>query len=183
MYCGRIFLYHTGGVNGYSSYTGFMPEENTGIVILTNKRRTYLRFAIAFDIYTRLMNLEEISWYEIMKKEEKKENDKAKKEKEKKQEKRKKNTTPSHPLKDYTGKFYHPAYGELIIGKKKNCLILNYNNHSIPLIHYHYDIFNLLDERVYENMTLKFITDIMGKIQKISVDIEETVEGFIFTRI
>jgi len=183
MYCNRIFLYHTGGVDGYSSYTGFMPEENTGIVILTNKRRTYLRFAIAFDIYTRIMSCKEISWYEIMKKEEKKENEKAQKEKEKKHKNRKKNTTPSHPLKDYRGKFHHPAYGELIIEKKKNCLFLNYNNHSIPLIQYHYDIFNPADESVYENITLKFITDITGKIQKISVDMEETVESVIFTRI
>ena len=180
MYRGRIFLHHTGGVDGYSSYTGFMPEDNMGLVILTNKRRAFLRFAIALNIYDQLLGFEKLPWNERMKKGEEK--DRAEEEKNKQNKDKKAGTKPSHRLREYGGTFNHPAYGNIKITEKEDKLYINYNKVTAELIHYHYDTFEVEEGNIYENIKLNFLMDRAGEIKKISIDFEESVKDIRFIK-
>ena len=52
-------------------------------------------------------------------------------------------TKPSHALKDYTGVYEHPGYGEIKIELKDGVLQALFNSFVMPLKHYHYNIFEM----------------------------------------
>jgi hypothetical protein len=54
-YHGRLLVQHTGGMDGMYSYTGFMPEENIGVIVLSNRDNHSLIRAIPNHIYDALL--------------------------------------------------------------------------------------------------------------------------------
>ena len=51
---GHLQLWHNGGTGGFSSFTGFDPEKNVGVVILSNTRRSLDR--AAFELLRTLQS-------------------------------------------------------------------------------------------------------------------------------
>jgi CubicO group peptidase (beta-lactamase class C family) len=61
-YRGHLLLYHSGGIDGFISWVSFMPNDNIGVVILTNNDSNPLPTIIGYNAYDRLLGLEPISW-------------------------------------------------------------------------------------------------------------------------
>lgn len=139
-YRGYKMIHHSGGIDGFSAFASFMPNENIGIVVLTNTTSSLFPMYITNHIYDTLLGLEEIDWHT-----------RAVKDTEKLKEmmqtmnewfpKQVENTTLSHPLKDYVGTFEHPAYETLEVYKRNEQLYARFMEMDIPLQHHHYDMF------------------------------------------
>jgi CubicO group peptidase (beta-lactamase class C family) len=184
-YRGHTVLHHGGNIDGFSAMVSFMPRDNIGLVILTNLNGTLLPYAVMFNIYDRLLGLDQKPWSprfkEIIDKM-KAEGEKAKKEADKD---RQLNTKPTHPIDDYAGDYAHPAYGTVSVTKEGDGLKAKYNGKDFILSHYHYDVFDLKDPQEPEGGGVKvtFGLDIKGNVMSAAVQLEPTVKELIFIRL
>ena len=183
-YRGHRLVHHGGNIDGFSALVSFMPDDNLGVVLLTNMNSTFSTFPVLLNAYDRLLGLEELELNDkflsiIAKMEEA-----GEKGKEKSEERRRKDTSPSHPLAEYAGKYEHPGYGpytvELVDGK----LTGKYNSLAFNLKHYHFDIFEAVNtEEEQMSMKLSFLTDYEGNISSISAPLEPSVKDIVFSRV
>jgi CubicO group peptidase (beta-lactamase class C family) len=181
-YRGHLRLAHGGGIDGFTAQVVLLPRDNIGMVILTNRGGSALPPIISNNVADRLLGLDQVDWNSRVKKqveEGKQEAEKAKKEKDKD---RKLNTKPSHPLEDYAGDYEHPGYGVISIVKKGDQMTAEYN--SIPFVasHYHYDVFEIINEMMDESFKVSFFMDLKGNIRSLSIQMEEAVEPLVFTK-
>jgi len=182
-YRGHLKLQHGGGIDGFTALVTFMPRDNIGIVILTNKSGTPLTSIIAKNVYDRLLGLKQIDWNKRIKSDvdkAKEEAEKAKKEEDKDQ---KLNTKPSHPLEDYAGDYEHPGYGIISVKKEGDLLKAEYNSIPFTLKHYHYDVFEFNNEFLDMSTKVSFFTDLKGNIGSLAIQLEEAVKESMFTRL
>lgn len=144
-YRGRKVVSHGGGLDGMISQTAMMPEENLGLVVLTNSEtgvNTILQNKI-FDVFTdapkRDWSAERL--------------ERAKQNKAKETEADAKlvaarvaNTKPSLPLKNYAGNYVDQLYGDATIAEENGKLVLRFvqsPNFVADLEHWHYDTFQI----------------------------------------
>ncbi len=181
-YRGHNLVHHGGNIDGFSALTTLLPQDNIGMVILTNLNVTPLPIILAYHVCDRLLGLDEVPWNERIKEKVAQSKEADKKAQEKTSSKRKPGTQPSHPLEDYTGDFEHPAYGILSVEINGNHLIAKYNLIEFELQHYHYDIFEIKFEPIQFSGLVSFFTDTQGNISSLSVPLEPAVKPLLFTR-
>ncbi|MBN2409078.1 MAG: serine hydrolase [Candidatus Aminicenantes bacterium] len=184
-YRGHTLLHHGGNIDGFSAMVSFMPRDNMGLVVLTNLNGNLLPYAVMFNIYDRLLGLDQKPWSarfkEIIDKM-KAEGEKTKKEADKD---RQLNTKPSHPLEDYAGEYAHPGYGTLSVTKEGDNLKARYNGKDFGLSHYHYDVFEFKDlfEGEGRGTKVTFGLDIKGNVMTATVQLEPAVKDIVFSRL
>ena len=112
-YRGHQMILHDGGIDGYSALTAFLPNNNIGIVVLTNKNSTPLPRMIAFNLFDRALGLDEVDWsgrfwedYERAKSQE---------EEQQAQICESNHQQASRALLEYEGTYTHPGYGDIFI--------------------------------------------------------------------
>lgn len=176
-------IHHSGGIDGFSCLTSFMPEDNVGMVVLTNLNNTPLPPVLTYNAYDRLLGLDPIAWNDRFRKDADEIKVGAEKEKEKTITVRRPGTQPSHPLNDYAGDFEHPAYGILSVEVKGDALQATYHSMTFSLEHYHYDIFELFWELFDARMKVSFFTDVKGTISRLSAPLEPAVADITFNRL
>jgi CubicO group peptidase (beta-lactamase class C family) len=118
---GRLLVWNTGGMDGMSSSVGLLPEENLGIIVLTNGGRTSLPEALVawlLDVYTG----------------------KARKTQE---EARVRDTKPTLPLARYAGTYAQPLLGELTVAEQKGRLVVRLAGWEGEAEHWHLDTFRV----------------------------------------
>jgi CubicO group peptidase (beta-lactamase class C family) len=182
-YRGHLLLEHGGGIDGFTALVAFMPRDNVGAVILTNRDGTALTSVVLYNIIDRMLNLSEIDWNKRIKEQLDKAKAEAEKAKKEADKDRKLNTKPSHPLEEYAGEYEHPAYGSIAIVKEGDQLKGKYNSMALVLNHYHYDIFEASNEFSDQKSKLTFSTDLKGNIMSVSVQLEPAVKDIVFTRV
>jgi len=183
-YRGPKLIHHGGNIDGFSSLISFMPDEDMGVVVLTNQNSSMLPFLLTFTLYDRLLGLSPIDWHQRMLDIVKKGEEAEKKGEQKNEELRHKDTKPSHALEAYTGEYVHPGYGPFKVTLKDGELKGLVNALELDMPHYHYDTFSGKTEAL-EGMELKisFTTDADGNIASLSLPIEPNVKDIVFTRV
>ncbi len=181
-YRGHLMVSHGGGIDGFTASVNFMPRDNIGMVIFTNMSGTPLPGIVAYNAYDRLLGLDQIPWNKRIKDQRDKAKEEAEKAKKEKGKDRKLNTKPSHPLRDYAGDYEHPGYGVLAIKKEGDRLKGVFNSISFDMKHYHYDIFEMSNENFDMTEKASFFTDNKGNISSLSVQLEDSVEAIVFTK-
>lgn len=181
-YRGHLMLSHGGGIDGFTASVNFMPRDNIGMVIFTNMSGTPLPSIVAYNAYDRLLGLDQIPWNKRIKDQRDKAKEEAEKAKKEKDKDRKLNTKPSHPLGDYAGDYEHPGYGVVAMKKEGDRLKGVFNSISFDVKHYHYDIFEMSNEFLDMTQKVSFFTDNKGNISSLSVQLEESVEAIVFTK-
>ncbi len=182
-YRGQNLIHHGGHIDGFSALASFMPQRGIGVVVLTNLGGHLLPTIVTYNVYDRLLGLDEVSWRQRIKEEVDKLVEAAAKAKEKSATDRQLETHPSHRLEDYTGEFVHPGYGVIAIVMKDDRLEVTYSSMPFPLEHYHYDIFEMTYELFDMRMKVSFFTDVKGNISRLSIPMEPAVEEAVFARI
>lgn len=183
-YRGRTLIRHGGNIDGFSSQTAFLPEDQIGVVVLTNHNSGPVQSVVAYYVIDCLLGLGPIDWNERSQQEYLQ----GKAEKEQRRQARKtakiENTAPSHALGDYTGVFEHPGYGPVTITCEGEALKMHYNELSFTLHHYHYDSFEIHSENFDPNADVMctFTTDSQGRIATCFMQLEETLPALCFTR-
>lgn len=182
-YRGQLMVSHGGNIDGFSAMVGLMPLKKTGIVILTNKNATPITRIVRNKVFDQLAGLSEVDWNKKGLKKYKEFLESQKKAKKvKKKENRITGTKPSHKLKDYAGKFNHPAYGKMLFTLKDNKLRLRFHSFDVVLKHYHYDVFEVA-ESTLKGVKLVFATNAQGKIHQVSSELQSGVDPIEFKRV
>ncbi|MFX1604696.1 MAG: serine hydrolase [Promethearchaeota archaeon] len=183
VYRGFSRALHSGATDGSSTQLYFIPDEGIGVGVMINENGTSLAGVIAKMVLDRLLHLEPVDWskylkprFDAMKT--------AYRESTKKQEELKvSDTKPSHPLTEYVGRYHHPGYGVLNVSTEGDGLQIKYGTQIFPLIHYHYDTFQINFERYGFRDLLTFYTDSSGDIESFTIRIEIQVPPVKFTRL
>ncbi len=178
MYRGHKLVQHGGGIDGFVTSTSFLPFDNIGVFVVNNAASSISSHVSSYAI-DLLLGLDPIDRYTKMKEDRKKADEQ--KEKDKKDE-RIEGTQPSHPLKDYSGEYDHPAYGVFSITNSGDSLTGKYNSFNFTLEHFHYDVFQSKDDIVFREQKISFLSNKKGDIDKLTISLEPTVDDIVFTK-
>jgi CubicO group peptidase (beta-lactamase class C family) len=178
-YRGHLLTYHGGDLTGIHSRICFMPADSIGVIVFTIGNHTSpLRDIITYNIYEKLLGLDEIPWSQ-------RKLTQLTEIKAFSKEGRKKagmdqvpNTKPSHPLEDYAGQFENAAYGIINISLKDDSLKFDFHHIILPLKHYHYDRFDTPNDEIYGKWSLNYLTSPQGDVDNIVMSIGEGTETF-----
>jgi hypothetical protein len=143
-YKGRKLVSHSGGVAGFVTRVMLVPEENLGVVILTNAEEDVAFEAVLFHIldgYLGGSTQDYISAFKTLEDKGRKEADEAIS---KASQARTAESKPSLPLEKYAGDYSDPWYGNVTIRPENGGLTLNFERTSkglADLEHWQYDTF------------------------------------------
>ena len=140
-YRGKRLVSHGGALNYYRAQVAFLPDLNAGVVVLTNTNRGYGIIGLRNSLLDLLIGKEKRDWNAYFLAREKAGDEAALKSKKERDEKRHRDTKPSRELSAYAGTYSNDAYGPLTITQGDNGLVLKWTRLEIPLVHYHYDVF------------------------------------------
>ena len=179
VYRGHFNLTHSGGIDGFSTYISLLPNENVGIVILTNRGGTIAHFAVANTIKDHILGLPQKDWAAYLKGAEDKEIAELVKSNEAVKAARIINANHSKSLKDYMGIYEHKGYGKVGIALKGDRLILSHNGFDRELVHNNYDTFDfdISDDYIEKRMIARFILDKEGAVSGLNVEFEKSMKG------
>ncbi len=142
-YRGEKMIYHTGGLPGYVSKITLIPDLKLGVAVFTNQESGYAFSAITNNILDYYLN-KNYDWlknYEILKK---KHDERIKEAENSSFTERDSTSSPSLPLEKYAGIFKDDWYGNIIISKEDDHLMIKFS-HSPDLVgdleHWQYDTF------------------------------------------
>ncbi len=144
-YHGRKIILHSGGVDGMTAIAGFVPEEQLGIVVLSNQE-TPVPAAVLSTVADRFFGPPETDWFAAYQAAQNNERKKNKAAAEAFEKSRITPTTPSLPLENYAGKFCDNLYGEASLTMENGHLVLRLSQSPCftgDLEHWHYDTFRV----------------------------------------
>lgn len=171
-YRGHLRLAHNGSIEGYRSQMTFFPNENFGVVILTNTGFADYNFVstIANYVSDKWLDLPIIDWSSRLKTAQAEAKVKAEKAKQDLADKRKSDTKPSHSLDVYRGTYEHPAYGSFVLEPHGDDEFSGvFHGQPFTLKHYHYDVF--MGTGIFDQLKFEFRIDQGGTIDHVLVNI------------
>jgi CubicO group peptidase (beta-lactamase class C family) len=144
-YHGRKVVSHSGGLDGMISQVGMMPEENIGVVILSNSE-TALPSLLLNKVFDVFLGVPARDWNAELLARTKAEKVASAEEERKTEAERAKNTRPSLPTEGYSGLYRGDLYGEAKITEENGSLVLSLvqsPNFVGDLEHWQYDTFRV----------------------------------------
>ena len=129
-YEGTEIVSHTGGVNGFVTSVTLLPEENLGIVVLTNTDQNAFFQMLKWEIVDAYLELPYRNYDGYIFERAKKQNEDKAKMLAQLQDLVKLNLQTEIPLDNYTGKYKHEVYGNAEIELNGNSLLLKLEHHS-----------------------------------------------------
>jgi CubicO group peptidase (beta-lactamase class C family) len=143
-YKGRKLVRHSGGVAGFVSRVVLVPEENLGVVILTNAEEDNAFESVLYHILDAYLGGPTMDYVSVFKADEDKEHKEADEKMQKAAQARAADSKPSLPLEKYAGDYSDPWYGKVTIRQENGGLVLNFERTPkglADLQHWQYDTF------------------------------------------
>ncbi len=179
-YRGHAVSHHGGNIDGFTALVHLLPNDNIGMVILTNMNTTPYTTIMARTIADIMLEIEPMGWHDRIK--ERHESDERVGE-EKKDPERIEGTKPSHDLEDYVGIYSNKGYGNAEVTREKKQLRLTYNNIPLELKHWHYDVFRGTNDLFPDvGFMVTFRTNERGEIASFLAPLELSVDDIEFER-
>ncbi|MEM6806093.1 MAG: serine hydrolase [Bacteroidota bacterium] len=175
-YAGRMVMRHGGGYDGMYSQVALVPEEELGVVVLTNSMRGISSY-ITYYVLDRFFNQDEKNWSSIGLMREQGNMMSWENRKQKRISSRKADTEASFELETYVGTYSDEMYGDIVIGLEEGGLSLNFPHApalNAKLSHWHDDTFEIKWKEVhawFEFGTLRFELDNNREIIGIEFDV------------
>ncbi len=175
-YNGRKVASHGGGYDGMFSQVAVVPEEELGLVILTNGM-TSMQSALMYMILDAYLGGADRDWSaEFLKRAEEGEV-RDEEERTKFENERVMGTKPSLALEDYTGTYGGPMYGDATVSVENGHLVVRFlpNPDLVgDLKHWHFDTFVIEWRREFawfNEGTVQFLLDPTGKVTELKIDV------------
>jgi CubicO group peptidase (beta-lactamase class C family) len=175
-YHGKMVVNHGGGYDGFISQTFMVPEENLGVVVLTNNNN-FFPYAMMYhilDLYLAPDVAKDWGAYMLGLKKAQAIGDKEKEAA--MVASRVKDTKHSLPLSAYAGTYLDPKYGKVILTyDKKKGLSFQFSPTALfhgTLSHWNYDSFRLTwgEQHMLPKGMMTFWIDAQGKISELKID-------------
>ncbi|MFN7115854.1 MAG: serine hydrolase [Saprospiraceae bacterium] len=174
-YYGRLRASHSGGYDGMLSLLNLIPDENLGVIILTNGVKTPMSAVMNYTLDAFLKNPEkDWSAQGLQNWEKNQANDTRVSDRKKA---RVLNTKPSLPLEQYAGTYYSDIYGNINITLVNNQFKLSFEHSpdlAATLRHWHYDVWEIVWDKPqawFDFGTVKFNLDNNLKINGMDFDV------------
>lgn len=183
---GHRRIHHGGNIDGFSALVSFLPEDNVGVVTLTNMNGSPLGGLVTANIYERLLGLEQRDRSGEALREKALSKDAEQQAKAAKNLTKRDNAPMLHPLAEYTGEYFDDGYGTISITESAGALRLLYNNIPGPLEHIHFDTFSITkDEKdpILEGTKLSFVTGADGWVESIRISVDPTADEVYFKKL
>jgi len=167
-YHGRKLVGHTGGVAGFVSRVMLVPEENLGVVALTNAEEGGAFDSILYHVLDHYFHLPATDWIGAFKTEEEKQEKDATETMKKSEAGRDADSKPSLALDKYAGVYDDAWYGSITIRLENNKLIITFD-HTPTMIgdlqHWQHDTFKAhWSDRTIEDAFVTFTLNPDGTI-------------------
>ena len=181
-YRGRRMLQHGGGIDGFTSLMAVLPEDDLGVVVLSNRLGSAFTRAVTLTAVDRMLELDSTDWTRRFREQAERarqtsgagSSDTARAE-----------APPSHALADYAGSYRHPAYGTIQVSTAGDSLTARLGTMAIDLDHRHYDVFDgrasnpLLRDLGF---AVQFETNRAGEVAAVNVALEPSADPLRFER-
>ncbi|MFC9707080.1 serine hydrolase [Paenibacillus sp. NPDC056933] len=181
-YRGHAMIHHGGAIDGFASQVAFLPEEQIGVVVLSNTNGSIVPYTTAFNIIDRLLGLEAVDWSSKLTKLITGESTESE---EVAATSLENPTTPETPAEEkteepqvhphdrpvtaYVGTFTHPGYGELTIQQTNEGLQTILNAIEMPMEYTGKDTFAVELVLFGLKLTFTFKTDEHDSINALSI--------------
>ncbi len=190
-YRGHPFHKHTGKIEGYSSFQGYLSDERVGVAIMLNLHNPAQGFQLAtvYGLLDKVLGLPDAGWPLRF------------------------HGTEAHPeeaaymdcfqdiagkrlagegggpmprpLADYTGDYENPGHGPIAVREENGGLLLHYRDQTLPLLHWGGDTFIMENARA-DTQTLRlpvtFLENGVREVIKVKIPYEPEVQDIIFIR-
>ena len=181
VYRGHLMTFHGGDLPGFHSQISFLPKEHLGVIVfIVGNHTAPLYNLITYNVYERLLGMDETPWIKRMLDIRLKGKEAGKQARQKAGGDRVPNTKPSHALADYAGDYDNPAYGVMKVGYKDNQLLFDFHKVKMPLMHFHYDRFDTPDDEENGKWSVNFRTNPQGDVEQAVMSLDEAEA--VFTR-
>lgn len=145
-YRGELLVAHAGALNGFRTNVNLLPRRDAGFVVMSNVGRGLALVALRNTLADMLTGKPQRDWNAYYLMIDRKADEKAEKDKQERKAKRKADTKPSRPLDEYAGIYQNGAYGSAKVTQVDGGLVLQWNRLTVPLSHFHYDVFSAESE-------------------------------------
>ncbi len=178
-YRGHLLASHGGDINGFHSQVAMMPSDGLGVIVLViGDHAAPLYNVVSYNVFERLLGLDETPWSQRMLDIRLKGKEAAKTARSKAGGERVAGTSPSHALDDYVGEFENPGYGVVTISKQGTGLLFDFHKIKLPLTHFHYDRFDTPDDEEDGKWSVNFSTNPQGEVDKTVMSLDEAEVAF-----
>ncbi len=141
-YRGRLVVQHGGNVDGMTALVAMMPEENFGMVILTNMNGSGMPTTLMNRAFDHQLGVTPEDWSAKTFARTEAARARAREAVKKMEAARVPNTKPSLPLAKYAGTYVDSLLGELVVRDSSGTLLLAFGpNWHGALEHWHFDTF------------------------------------------
>ena len=141
-YKGRKLVHHGGNIDGMTALVAMLPEEKTGVVILTNMDGTALTYALMYRLFDGFLGAPPRDWSGELRKAIDGFEAQGEAAEKKREEQRVAGTKPSLSLAGYAGIYSDSMYGDASVELEKDHLVVRYGTaFTGDLEHWHYDTF------------------------------------------
>lgn len=168
-YRGHSLHSHGGAIDGFRSTLALAPRAGVGVVVMVNGAPTNGHAAIRNTLLDALLDLEPRDWNALLRPYHERALAEEEERKRKRAEKRLTDTPPSHAPADYAGEYLHPAYGTARVDAAGDRLSLSWSRFTLPLLHWHHDVFLLSDPEADVDDLVRFSQDADGKIASLEL--------------
>ncbi|HYL83309.1 MAG TPA: serine hydrolase [Candidatus Angelobacter sp.] len=183
-YRGRKMVGHTGGLSGFVSRVMLVPEENLGVVILTNAESGSAFDSILFHILDSYFGLAPTDWIAAYQAEDEQTEKEASEVMKKQESGRAADSKPSLPLEKYAGSYNDAWYGPVTIRMENGKLVfrLDHTPKAVgDLQHWQYDTFKAhWRDRTIEDAFLTFTLRPDGTIDHFTMAAVSPLADFSF---
>jgi CubicO group peptidase (beta-lactamase class C family) len=183
-YHGRELVGHTGGVSGFVSRVILVPEENLGMVILTNAEQGGAFDSIMYHVLDAYFGLPSTDWTTVLKSAEDEFEKAAKQTVAESDKGRAANSKPSLPLEKYAGVYNDAWYGPATIKQENAGLVFSLDHTPkavADLEHWQYDTFKAhWRDRTIEDAFVTFTLNPDGSIDHFTMAAVSPLADFSF---
>jgi CubicO group peptidase (beta-lactamase class C family) len=176
-YRGRKVVTHSGGLDGMTSRVAMLPEENLGVVILTNSE-TPLQSFLWYKVFDVFLGAPRRDWSADYAARVKAAKERSDAEAKRLEDARVPNTKPSLALSSYAGTYTGAMYGDARVTEENGRLVLRMMhspNFVGDLEHWHFDTFRIKwrESVIYpfaQRGWVTFTLDPRGKVSEMKID-------------
>ena len=167
---GKKLVEHGGAIDGMRALVAMIPEENVGVVILTNVSGTLLPQFLSYRIFDAYLGQQPKDWQAEGLTKMKALEAQSKAAQEKALAERVMGTSPSLGLQNYAGTYLSEMYGDAEVGFADGKLIAHFGpNFTGDVEHWNYDTFQVTwRDRVQGKGLIQFELDAKGKVDAVS---------------
>jgi len=183
-YHGRKLVGHTGGVAGFVSRVMLVPDENLGVVVLTNAEEDGAFDAILYHVLDHYFGVPASDWIADFKTREDAEEKEAAEAMKKAEGSRAADSKPSLPMEKYAGVYNDAWYGPITIRSENGGLVITFD-HTPRMIgdlqHWQFDTFKAhWRDRTIEDAFVTFALNPDGTIDSAKMAAVSPLADFSF---